>query len=61
MDEAKTAEKILKKKRITEYLVVSDKDSKVILSSPFYHIVKRQAKLIRDAGGQVTVFKSLEA
>lgn len=45
----------------TEYLVVSDKNSKVILSSTEYREVVKLANLIRSAGGEVTVFKSLKA
>lgn len=45
----------------TEYLVVSDKNSKVILSTTEYREAVRMANLIRAAGGEVTVFKSLKA
>ncbi len=45
----------------TEYLVVSDTNSKVVLSTQEYREAVRLANLIRSAGGQVTVFKSLKA
>lgn len=45
----------------TEYLVVADKTSKVILSTTDYRETVRLANLIRSAGGEVTVFKSLKA
>lgn len=45
----------------TEYLVVADKNSKVILSTTEYREAVRMANLIRAAGGEVTVFKSLKA
>ena len=45
----------------TEYLVVSDKNSKVILSTTVYKEAVRLANLVRAAGGEVTVFKSLKA
>lgn len=45
----------------TEYLVVSDTNSKVILSTLEYREAVKMANLIRSAGGDVTVFKSLKA
>jgi hypothetical protein len=45
----------------TEYLVVSDKNSKVILSTTDYKETVRMANMIRAAGGEVTVFKSLKS
>ncbi len=45
----------------TEYLVVADKNSKAILSTTDYRETVRLANLIRSAGGEVTVFKSLKA
>lgn len=47
--------------RIIEYLVVGDKDSKILKSTTDYHEAKRLANLIRRGGGEVTIFKSTEA
>lgn len=41
----------------TEYLLVTDKDSK-ILQSGGYNEMKKLAGLIRRGGGEVTIFKS---
>lgn len=46
---------------LIEYLLVSDKASKIILSSTDYKEIVRLAKLIRSADGEVTVFRSLKA
>lgn len=43
---------------MTEYILVSDKDSKVLKSSPDRFLIIRLANMIRKAGGQVTIFKS---
>ena len=40
-----------------EYIVVSDKDSKVLFSGT-YHECLRHATLIRRGGGEVTIFRS---
>lgn len=45
----------------TEYLVVTDKDSKILLSTPNYYEAVKTANLIRRGGGEVTVFKSTKA
>lgn len=42
----------------TEYLLVSDRDSKVLRSSTDWYEVVKLANLIRRAGGEVTIFKS---
>ena len=47
-----------KAKLPTEYLLVSDKNSKVLLSTTNWVEVKKTAGLIRRGGGEVTVFKS---
>lgn len=44
-----------------EYLVVSDVNSKVVLSSADYNEAVRLANRIRACGGQVTIFKALKA
>lgn len=44
----------------TEYLLVSDKDSKVLKSSTDYQEIKNLATLVRRAGGEVTIFKSIK-
>lgn len=46
---------------LIEYLLVSDKASKIILSSTDYKEIRRLATLIRSADGEVTVFRSLKA
>lgn len=42
----------------TEYIVVTDRDSKVILSTQDHYEAVRLANKIRAAGGEVTIFKS---
>ena len=42
----------------TEYIVVADKTSKVLLSTTSWQEAKRCATLIRKGGGEVTIFKS---
>lgn len=42
----------------TEYLLVSDRDSKVLKSSENWYEIVKLANLIRRGGGEVTVFKS---
>lgn len=45
----------------TEYIVVSDKTSKVLLSTLDYYEAVRMVNLIRRGGGEVTLFKSTKA
>jgi len=47
--------------RTVEYLVVTDKDSKILLSTLNYYEAVKMANLIRRGGGEVTVFKSTRA
>ncbi len=42
----------------TEYIVVADKTSKVLLSTTNYYEAVKYANLIRRGGGEVTIFKS---
>lgn len=44
----------------TEYLVVSDKTSEVILSSEDLGECRKLANKVRKCGGEVTLFKSLK-
>ena len=48
-------------KPATEYLVVTDKDSKILLSTLDYYEAVKMANLMRRAGGEVTIFKSTRA
>lgn len=41
-----------------EYLVVTDKTSKILLSTRDWNEALRLANLIRRGGGEVTIFKS---
>lgn len=41
-----------------EYLLVSDKESKILKSSLNYYEVLKLAIIIRKGGGEVTIFKS---
>ena len=50
--------KKMKIKMPVEYLLVSDKDSKVLKSSLDWYEVVKLANLIRRGGGEVTIFKS---
>lgn len=43
---------------MTEYIVVSDKNGKVLFSSQSWGACRMFATKIRAAGGQVTIFKS---
>jgi hypothetical protein len=43
---------------VTEYLVVSDKNSKILLSTTDWYEAVRLAAKIRHAGGGCTIFKS---
>jgi len=43
-----------------EYILVSDKNSKVLKSSTDYQEIKKLANLIRSAGGEVTIFKEVK-
>lgn len=43
---------------LTEYLVVSDKNSKIVLSTTDFAQIRQTVSLVRKAGGEVTVFKS---
>jgi hypothetical protein len=45
-------------KSAKEYILVSDLTSKVLKSSENYQEIKNLATLIRNGGGQVTIFKS---
>lgn len=45
---------------MTEYIVVSDKNSKVLLSTEDYYEALKFANKIRQAGGAVTIFKSMK-
>lgn len=42
----------------TEYLVVSDRDSKILMSTTDWYEAVKLANLIRRGGGEVTIFKS---
>lgn len=44
-----------------EYLLVTDKDSKILKSSLDYLELLRLANTIRRSGGEVTIFKSMKA
>lgn len=48
-------------KTAVAYIVLADKSEKVILSTNDYHEAVRMANLIRRAGGEVTVFRSLKS
>ncbi len=50
--------KLKKPKTPTEYLLVTDRDSKVLKSSTDWYEVVKLANLIRRGGGEVTIFKS---
>lgn len=52
------AQKKSSSKLPTEYLVVSDKNSKILKSDTDRYAVIRLANVIRRGGGEVTVFKS---
>lgn len=43
-----------------EYILVSDRDSKVLKSSTDYYEIKRLYNLIVKAGGEVTLFKAIK-
>lgn len=45
---------------LTEYLVVTDKDSKILLSTTNWNEALNLANLIRCGGGSVTVFTSTQ-
>jgi hypothetical protein len=45
----------------TEYLVVSDKTSVILLSTLDYYEAVRLVNTIRRGGGEVTIFKSTRA
>lgn len=45
----------------SEYLIVSDTNSKIILSTNDYKHAVKTLSMIRRAGGQVTLFKSLRS
>lgn len=42
-----------------EYLVVSDKNSKVLKSTQNYYEAVRLANIIRRGGGEVTIFRAI--
>ena len=44
-----------------EYIVVSDKNSKVLLSTTNYYEAKKLLNKIRSAGGEATLFRSMQA
>lgn len=44
----------------THYLIISDVENKIIMQTTDYKDAVRMANLIRSAGGQVTLFKSLK-
>lgn len=46
------------KKVVTNYIVVSDTNSKVLLSTENHYEAQKLATKIRNAGGSVTVFRS---
>jgi hypothetical protein len=48
-------------KTSTEYLLVTDKDSKILKSSLDRFELIRLANIIRKGGGEVTIFKSTKA
>jgi hypothetical protein len=43
---------------MTEYIVVSDTNSKVLLSTANWYEAVKLAHKIRNAGGQCTIFRS---
>lgn len=45
-------------KRPTEYIVVADRTSKVLLSTLDYQEARKYATIIRRGDGEVTVFKA---
>lgn len=47
-------------KKEHEYLLVTDKDSEVILSTPDRFEAMKIANKIRRAGGEVTIFRATE-
>jgi hypothetical protein len=47
------------KKETIEYILVADKISKIILSTKDRKEAKMTANRIRQAGGEVTIFRSL--
>lgn len=49
-----------KESKSLEYLVVSDTNSKVLLSTSSYQEAKRLASQISQAGGACTIFKSIK-
>jgi hypothetical protein len=49
-----------KKLPSTEYLVISDKNSKVLLSTHDYIEAKALSSKIAQAGGSSTIFKSIK-
>lgn len=57
----KSVELTPKERLLTEYLVVTDRDSKVLMSTVEYPAAVRFANLMRKAGGEVTIFKSLKS
>jgi hypothetical protein len=44
-----------------EYIVVSDTNSKILLSTTNWYEAVKLANKIRHAGGQVTIFKATRA
>lgn len=41
-----------------EYIVVADRTSKVLLSTPDYNSAVKYANMMRRAGGEVTIFRA---
>jgi hypothetical protein len=52
-------EKVKKNPISVEYIVVSDKDGVIVTSTEDREQAKKMAKIIRKAGGEVTIFRSL--
>jgi hypothetical protein len=42
----------------TQYIVVSDRNDKVLMAGDGYHDCVRFANKVREAGGEVTIFRS---
>ena len=43
---------------VNEYVVITDKTSKVVLSSTDWNECVKQANFVRACGGEVTIFKA---
>jgi hypothetical protein len=53
-------EDFVKTRIANEYILVSDKDSKVIACERSYLAIKGIALLCRSSGGEVTIFKAMK-